>query len=122
LTDTILGEVQSRGLDTSVCRSLGYDSGANVAGVNSGVNTKTSANNPRAFFTVCGCHKWNLLLGDAAKSSRTAVSFYGLNQRIYTLFHIFEEVGDFEPETRNNLEASFYDFTYITLVKLLNIS
>jgi hypothetical protein len=46
---------------------------------------------------VCGCHNWNLLLGDAAKSSRmllgdTAksskmlINFFGLIQRIYTLF------------------------------------
>jgi hypothetical protein len=57
-----------------------------MVAVNSGVKTKILAINPRAFFTACGCHNWNLLLGDAAKSSRKVISFFGLIQRIYALF------------------------------------
>jgi hypothetical protein len=46
----------------------GYDDGADMVGVNSGVKTKILAINPRAFSMACGCHNWNLLLGDAAKA------------------------------------------------------
>jgi hypothetical protein len=37
--------------------------------------TKISAINPRAFFTAYGCHEWNMLLGNAAKSSRMVPAF-----------------------------------------------
>jgi hypothetical protein len=73
--DTILRQLQSLGLDIiNYCRGQGYDN--DTDGVNSGVKTKILAINPRAFFTACGCHNWNLLLGDAAKSSRMAISFF----------------------------------------------
>jgi hypothetical protein len=51
-----------------------------------GVKKKILAINPRTFFTACGCQNWNLLLGDAAKSSRMTISFFNLFQGIYTLF------------------------------------
>jgi hypothetical protein len=57
-----------------------------MVGVNSCVKMEILASNPRDFFTACCCHNWNLLLGDATKSSRMAISFFGLIQRIYTLF------------------------------------
>jgi hypothetical protein len=82
LTDTIFRELQSLGLNTNECHGQGYDNGANMVGV----KMKILAINPRAFFTACGCHNWNLLLGDAAKSSRMTISFFGLIQRICTLF------------------------------------
>jgi hypothetical protein len=86
LTDTISRKLQSLGLDINDCRGRqGYDNGANIVSVNSGVKAKIIAINPRAFFTACGCYNWNLLLGDVAKSSRMAISFFGLIERIYTL-------------------------------------
>jgi hypothetical protein len=57
-----------------------------MVGVNSRVKKKILAINPKVFFTAYGWHNWDLLLGDAAKSSRMAVSFLGLIQRIYTRF------------------------------------
>jgi hypothetical protein len=58
-----------------------------MVGVNSGGKTKILAINPRAFFAACGCNNWNLLLGDGTKSPKTAIKFFwGLIQRIYTLF------------------------------------
>jgi hypothetical protein len=46
-TDTIFKELSSLGLDTNDCRGQGYDNVANMAGVNSGVNTKTLPINPQ---------------------------------------------------------------------------
>jgi hypothetical protein len=82
----ILREPQSLGLDKNDCCGQCHDNEANMVGMNSDVKTKILAINPSAFFTVCGYHNWNLLLGDATKSSRTAISFFDLIQRIYTLF------------------------------------
>jgi hypothetical protein len=104
LTDTILRELQGLDLDTNDCHSQGYD----MVGMNSGAKTKILSSNKRAFFTACGCHNWNLLLGDAIKSSRTVISFFFIiSKNLHTIFQIFEEVGDFKPGTRNNFEASF---------------
>jgi hypothetical protein len=99
--DTILRELQSLGLDKNDC----HGNGANMSGVNSGVKTKILATNSRYFFTGCGCHNCNLLLGDATKSSRMAISFFfGLIQRICILLQIFEEVGDLNQELEITLK------------------
>ena len=42
--------------------------------------------NPKAFYTPCGCHNLNLVLCDLANSCPKATSFFGVVQRIYTLF------------------------------------
>lgn len=86
LTNAILEELEKNGLDIQNCRGQGYDNGANMVGINSGVKTRILNINPRAFFTPCGCHSWNLLLVDAANSSAAAKTFFGFIQKIYLLF------------------------------------
>lgn len=86
LSNAILGELEKYGLDIQNCRGQGYDNGANMVGINSGVKTRILNINPRAFFTPCGCHSWNLLLVDAANSSVSAKTFFGFIQKIYLLF------------------------------------
>ncbi|XP_004211002.2 zinc finger MYM-type protein 1-like [Hydra vulgaris] len=49
---------------------------------------KNSSKNPRVFFTPCGCHNWNLILGDAASSCVQAERMFGIIQNLYTLFSI----------------------------------
>jgi len=39
--------------------------------------------NPLAFFVLCVCHSLSLVVGDAAKSTGAASSFFGLLQKIY---------------------------------------
>jgi Domain of unknown function (DUF4371) len=70
LADTLVSHLKQLGLELSNCRGQAYDNGANM--------------NPRAFFTPCGCHNLNLLLGDIAKVSPKAVSYFGTIQLIYT--------------------------------------
>lgn len=86
LSDLVLQELLRVGLDIQNCRGQGYDNGANMVGVNKGVKTRILNINPRAFFTPCGCHSWNLLLVDAASSSAKASTFFGFIQKIYNLF------------------------------------
>ena len=45
--------------------------------------------NPKAFYTPCDCHNLNLVLCDMANSCPKAISFFGVVQRIYTLFSSF---------------------------------
>ncbi|GFX19586.1 zinc finger MYM-type protein 1 [Trichonephila clavipes] len=75
ITNSILQELERNGLDIQNCRGQGYN-GANMAGINKGARTRILDINPRAFFTPCGCHSWNLLLTDAATSSTTAKTFF----------------------------------------------
>ncbi|XP_048616941.1 zinc finger MYM-type protein 1-like [Brassica napus] len=75
-------------LDLSIddIRGQGYDNGSNMKGKHKGVQKRLLEINPRAAYTPCGCHSLNLALSDIASSSETAVSFFGILQRIYCLF------------------------------------
>ena len=42
--------------------------------------------NPRAFYTICGCHSLNLTLYDMANSCTKDESFFGMVQCIYSMF------------------------------------
>ena len=86
LTDTFLHELKSLTLDVMDQRGQGYDNGANMKGHISGVQARLLEINPRAFFTPCACHSYNLVLGDMAKTCPEAMTFFGTLQRIYTLF------------------------------------
>ncbi|GFV65115.1 zinc finger MYM-type protein 1 [Trichonephila clavipes] len=86
IINSILQELERNGLDIQNCRGQGYDNGANMVGINKGVRTRILNINPRAFFTPCGCHSWNLLLIDAANSSATTKTFFGFINKIYVLF------------------------------------
>lgn len=68
------------------CRGQGYDNGANMKGKNKGVQARVCELNPRAFFMPCGCHSLNLVISDCATSCTESISFFGIVQRIYTLF------------------------------------
>ncbi|GFV02063.1 uncharacterized protein TNCV_3479901 [Trichonephila clavipes] len=59
------GRARKNGLDIQNCRGQGYNNGANIVGVNSGVKTRILNINPTVFFTPYNCHSWNLLLVDA---------------------------------------------------------
>ncbi|GFT63879.1 zinc finger MYM-type protein 1 [Trichonephila clavipes] len=56
------------GLDIENCRGQGYDNGANMVGINSGVKTRILNRNPKVLSTPCGCHSLNLSFVEAANS------------------------------------------------------
>jgi len=57
-----------------------------MKGKHQGVQKRFLDINPRAFYTPCGCHSLNLVLCDTKNSCPKATSFFGVLQRIYTLF------------------------------------
>ncbi|PWA54786.1 zinc finger MYM-type protein 1 [Artemisia annua] len=86
LFDVTHDELKSLDLDIDDVRGQGYDNGSNMKGKHRGVQKKFLDINPRAFYTPCGCHSLNLTLCDIASSCGKAVDFFGVIQRIYTIF------------------------------------
>nr|XP_011463568.1 PREDICTED: zinc finger MYM-type protein 1-like [Fragaria vesca subsp. vesca] len=86
LFEELVAVIQSLDLDISNVRGQGYDNGSNMKGKHQGVQKKLLDVNPRAFYTPCGCHCLNLTLCDLAKSCEKALDFFGVLQRLYTLF------------------------------------
>ncbi|XP_038697967.1 zinc finger MYM-type protein 1-like [Tripterygium wilfordii] len=73
-------------LDVGDIRGQGYDNGSNMKGKHKGVQNRLLMENPGAFYTPCGCHSLNLTLCDMGNSCERAISFFGVVQRIYSLF------------------------------------
>ncbi|KAK4593670.1 hypothetical protein RGQ29_017677 [Quercus rubra] len=86
LFNEIISVIKSLELDINDVRGQGYDNGSNMKGKKQGVQKRIIDINPRAFYTLCGCHNLNLVLCDVANSCSKAISFFGVVQRIYTLF------------------------------------
>ncbi|KAG5899695.1 hypothetical protein JTB14_030092 [Gonioctena quinquepunctata] len=86
LTEVIINVLNKYGLELNDCRSQGYDNGANMKGKNIGVQRRILNINPLAVYVPCGCHSYNLVLCDAAKSSVKSVTLFGILQRLFTLF------------------------------------
>lgn len=85
LFQVLLKQLEKLDLDVSNIRGQGYDNGSNMKGHKSGVQARLLEINPRAFYTPCACHSYNLLLSDMAKTCTDAISFFGIIQRIYVL-------------------------------------
>jgi hypothetical protein len=86
LFNVLIDSLESFGLNIDDIRGQGYDNGSNMKGKHQGVQKRLLDKNPRAFYMPCACHSLNLTLCDMAKSCSKAVSFFGIVQRIYTLF------------------------------------
>ena len=57
-----------------------------MKGKHKGVQKRLLEINLRVFYTPCGCHSFNLVLRDIVNSCGKAKSFFGVLQRIYSLF------------------------------------
>jgi len=86
LFDVLQNELKIFDLDIFDVRGQGYDNGSNMKGKHQGVQKKFLDINSRAFYTPCGCHSLNLALCDMANSCTKAKDFFGVVQRIYTIF------------------------------------
>ncbi|XP_074271852.1 uncharacterized protein LOC141595785 [Silene latifolia] len=86
LFDVLQVELKNMGLDIDDVRGQGYDNGSNMKGKHQGVQKKLIDINPRAYYMPCGCHSLNLILCDMAETCGKARDFFGIIQRIYTIF------------------------------------
>ena len=86
LSALILKRLEELDIAFDDCRGQSYDNGANMKGKNKGVQARLLQLNPRALFMPCGAHTLNLVISDAAKSSKDAISFFGIVQKLYCLF------------------------------------
>lgn len=84
--NVLINELKNLDLDVIDVRGQGYDNGSNMKGKHQGVQKKLLDLNSRAFYTSCGCHSLNLTLCDMANSCSKARDFFGVIQRIYTIF------------------------------------
>ena len=86
LCDVLVNELENLELNVQNIRGQGYDNGANMKGVHSGVQKWLLNINSRAFFIPCACHNYNLVVADMAKTCPDALTFFGIVQRMYTIF------------------------------------
>jgi len=86
LSNILISKLAEYKIELRDCRGQGYDNGTNMKGEYQGVQSRIKQKDPRAFFTSCATHNLNLLLGDVAKSSVKAISFFGVIQNIYCVF------------------------------------
>ncbi|XP_022880585.1 zinc finger MYM-type protein 1-like [Olea europaea var. sylvestris] len=86
LFNELVNALNNLELDIDDIRGQVYDNSANMRGKYKGVQNRLLQVNPRAFYTPCGCHSLNLALCDMATCCTRAKSFFGVVQRIYTLF------------------------------------
>ena len=88
LCDVLVNELEKLELNVQNIHGQGYDNGVNMKGVHSGVQKRLLNINSRAFFTPCACHNYNLVVAHIAKTSPVALTFFGIVQRVYTIFSV----------------------------------
>ncbi|KAA3478242.1 zinc finger MYM-type protein 1-like isoform X1 [Gossypium australe] len=122
----LLNELQDvlKSLDLNVddVRGQGYDNDSNMKRKHKGVQKRFLKTNPRALYLPCACHSLNLTLSDMAYSYIRAISFFGIIQRIYSLFstirfqtpqirlalsELYESCNDAKSESLVNALGSF---------------
>ncbi|XP_020243482.1 uncharacterized protein LOC109821730 [Asparagus officinalis] len=86
LFNELLNVLKLLDLNVDDIRGQGYDNGSNMKGKHQGVQKRLLEINPRALYMPCACHSLNLTLSDMAHSCVKAISFFGVVQRIYSLF------------------------------------
>uniref|UniRef100_A0A0D3CXS9 DUF4371 domain-containing protein n=1 Tax=Brassica oleracea var. oleracea TaxID=109376 RepID=A0A0D3CXS9_BRAOL len=86
LFNELQSALKSLDLDIKNVRGRGYDNGSNMKGKHQGVQKRLLEINSKALFMPCACHSLNLVVSDMAHSCVKAVSFFGIVQRIYTIF------------------------------------
>ncbi|XP_052622342.1 uncharacterized protein LOC128127707 [Lactuca sativa] len=86
LLNELLDALKLLDLNVDDIRGQGYDNGSNMKGKHQGVQKRMLEINPRALYMPCACHSLNLTVSDMTLSCEKVVSFFGIVQRLYTLF------------------------------------
>jgi hypothetical protein len=86
LFNDMIGLIKKLDLNIDDIRGQEYDNESNMKEKKRGVLKRLLDIYRKAFYTLCGCHSLNLVLCDIANSYPKAIYFFGIVQRIYTLF------------------------------------
>lgn len=86
LLESFLEKIDKLSLNIQDCRGQSYDNGSNMKGKKAGVQARMRELNPKAFYVPCASHSLNLVIVDGAKSSTSALTFFGTLTRLYTIF------------------------------------
>lgn len=105
LSNVLLKKLESYGFDIADYRGQGYGNGANMVGQYQGVQSRILNQNPRAFFMPCRAHSLNLVLEDTAKVSVQAMHFFGIIERIHTMFFASTARWDIFKKTLPSLDS-----------------
>lgn len=86
LVELFYSEISECGLKMDNCRGQGYDNGANMIGINKGVQKRVLIKYPREVCNPCGYHSLNLVIGNTSKSSVKSIFLFGVLQKRFQLF------------------------------------
>ena len=93
IASTIMDTLKKHGILFANCRGQGYDSVSNMTGVFNGVSTRLENENKLAKFYPCTAHSLNLCGTHAAECCPDVVTFFGVVQKVYVIFHGSPDVG-----------------------------
>ena len=83
----ILDTLKKHGIPFQKCRGQGYDNASNMTGLYKGVSTRLENENKLAKFSPCAAHSLNLCGTHAAECCPDVVTFFGVVQKVYAMFH-----------------------------------
>ncbi|KAL4084148.1 hypothetical protein QTP88_027981 [Uroleucon formosanum] len=84
--DLIISILKALNINISKCRGQGYDGVSVMSGLYSGVQKRIKDQVPLAQYVHCCAHNLNLVISDAAKSSKQVTSFFETMQSIFNFF------------------------------------
>ncbi|KAL4092170.1 hypothetical protein QTP88_026723 [Uroleucon formosanum] len=84
--DLIISILKALNINISKCRGQGYDGASVMSGLYSGVQKRIKDQVPLAQYVHCCAHNLNLVISDAAKSSKQVTSFFETVQNIFNFF------------------------------------
>lgn len=106
ITAAIIDVLTRCNLDLSHCRGQAYDGAATMSGAYSGVATRVSVHEPRAFYVHCSAHNLNLCLQDVCKNSEPVKAALDFTAEVVNIIRIspkrlvaFETIQKSQPET-----------------------
>ena len=82
----ILDQLEKEKLDFKKCTGIGYDNAASMAGVHGGVHRLLQNINGKVKFVSCSNHSLNLCSAYASAVNASAITFFGVIERLYTFF------------------------------------
>lgn len=87
IASMILDTLKKHGILFANCRGQGHDNASNMTGVFKGVSTRLENENKLSKFSPCAAHSLNLCGTHAAECCPDVVTFFGVVQKVYVIFH-----------------------------------